>query len=279
MTLARPRVRLAHLFPAQLNLYGDVGNVAALSQRARWRGFDVDVASVASADDGLPADTNIVFIGGGSDRAQAAIAGELNRLARAIREAIDAGAALVAVCGGYQNLGASYRSALAGLLPGPGIFGTSTEAPSGAHRLAGGCVVSLDADSPVAAVGEASAARAGLGGEEAYVVGFENHSGRTWLGTGERPLGRVLRGYGNNGRDGSEGFMALPGAGGRPGLRLGTYLHGPLLPRNPHLTDYILQCALSTKGVSELRPLDDREEWAAHAAFAKRWLRETTPVR
>lgn len=275
MTLARPHIRLAHLFPAHLNLYGDVGNVAALTQRARWRDFDVDVVSVASADDGIPADTNIIFIGGGPDRAQAAIADELNRLAPSIRELIDGGAALVAVCGGYQNLGASYRSSLAGVLPGPGIFAASTEAPAGAHRLAGGCVVTLDADSPIAAMGKESAERAGRSGQEELVVGFENHSGRTWLENGMSPLGHVIQGSGNNGRDGGEGCLALPGPDGRPGLRLGTYLHGPLLPRNPHLADFILLCAVAGQGVTGMSPLDDREEWVAHDAFAKRWLRES----
>jgi CobQ-like glutamine amidotransferase family enzyme len=247
---ARPRIRVAHLFPAQLNLYGDVGNIAALTRRARWRDYDAEVTSIGSANLGIPADSNIIFIGGGSDRAQAAITGELNRLAPVIRELVDGGAVLVAVCGGYQNLGYSYRSSLAGCLPGPGIFAASTEAPEGAPRLTGGCVITLDADSPIAALGRNSAQRAGLAGREALVVGFENHSGRTWLEEGASPLGHVLQGSGNNGSDGGEGCVELPGPGGRPGLKLGTYLHGPLLPRNPHLADFIQHCALAGQGVS-----------------------------
>jgi CobQ-like glutamine amidotransferase family enzyme len=274
VTSGQPRIRLAHLFPAQLNLYGDIGNIAALTQRARWRGIDVDVVSVSPSDQHLPPDTNIIFIGGGPDRAQSAIADALNGLAPGIRDRIDTGAALLAVCGGYQNLGSFYRSEHAGVVPGAGLFGAWTEAPKGGQRLSTGCIVSLAADSPIAAAGRDSAARAGLSGQELSVVGYENHSGRTYLEEGATSLGRVVAGSGNNGQDGMEGFMALPGPGGSPGLRLGTYLHGPLLPRNPHLADYILLCALSGQGVTKLSPLDDRDEWAAHDAFARRWLRE-----
>ena len=275
MTPARPRIRLAHLFPTHLNLYGDGGNVATLTRRARWRNFSVDVCPISSARDGLPADANIIFIGGGPDRAQASIVEELNRLAPAIAARVAAGAALLAVCGGYQNLGSGYRSEVAGLLPGPSIFNAFTESPEGAPRMAGGCIVALAANSPIAAAGRDLAARAGFPGEEESVVGFENHSGRTALDDGATPLGRVVRGGGNNGRDGTEGFLSVPGPSGHPGLRIGTYLHGPVLPRNPHLADYILLCSLAAQGVVALSPLDDREEWAAHRAFASRWLKES----
>jgi lipid II isoglutaminyl synthase (glutamine-hydrolysing) len=272
VTAGRPRIRLAHLFPAQLNLYGDTGNVAALTRRAAWRNIDTEVVPVSRSEDGLPPDTNVIFIGGGPDRAQAAIAAELDRLAPQIRRCVDSGAALLAVCGGYQNLGRFYKSQLAGLLAGPAIFGAWTEAPEGAPRLSGGCIVTLSPTSPIAAAGRESARRAGLAGEELSVVGFENHSGRTWLDDSSTSLGHVAHGHGNNAHDGSEGFLALPGPNGRPGLRLGTYLHGPLLPRNPHLADFILLCALAGQGIAELSPLDDRDEWAAHRAFAARWI-------
>jgi CobQ-like glutamine amidotransferase family enzyme len=231
---------------------------------------------VSRAADGIPDDVNIIVIGGGPDRAQSAISAELNRLAPAIVKRVEAGAALFAICGGYQNLGFSYRSALVGELPGPGIFQVSTDVAEGSRRLTGGCVVKLGARSPIAAAGRASAAAAGMAGEEETVVGFENHSGRTWLDGSAQTLGVVVRGSGNNDRDRTEGFLALPGPDGRPGLRLGTYLHGPLLPRNPHLADYILLSALGLSDVTELAPLDDAEEWAAHRAFAERWLRAAT---
>jgi len=242
-----------------------------LTKRARWRNFGAEVSNVDDSGRGLPADTNVIFIGGGPDRAQAAITEELNRLAPAIRDCVESGAVLLAVCGGYQNLGKFYRSSLAGFLPGPGLFDAWTDAPDGAPRLTGGCIVTLPAGSPIAAAGRDSAARAGLAGEEMSVVGFENHSGRTWLEDPSKSLGRVTRGGGNNAKDGSEGFLAIPEPNGRPGLKVGTYLHGPLLPRNPHLADYILLGALHSQGVTELAPLDDRSEWSAHRAFAERW--------
>ncbi len=265
-------VRLAHLFPDRLNLYGDRGNVATLVRRAGWRGITVDVRPVLHADDEIPADTRILFIGGGADRDQAAITDDLAAIMPRVAERVADGAVLLAVCGGYQNLGREYRSAHAGTIPGAGFFDAWTEAPGSGDRLVGGCVVSLGDGSPIAAVGRESAARAGFGGQEQTVVGFENHGGRTFLGEGRLPLGQVVSGFGNNARDGAEGIMTLPGDGGRPGFELGTYLHGPLLPRNPHLADYILLCAMAESGVTELAPLDDRDEWAAHASFAQRWL-------
>jgi CobQ-like glutamine amidotransferase family enzyme len=139
----------------------------------------------------------------------------------------------------------------------------------------GGVVIALEPGSPIAAAGAASAARAGEPGAEARLAGFENHSGLTTLGTGARPLGRTEVGWGNNGGDGGEGFLAYPGEGGVAGLRIGTYLHGPLLPRNPHLADYLLACALRRTGqADDLAPLPDDAEWAAHAAFERRWRAE-----
>ena len=270
-------MRLAHLFPDRLNLYGDRGNVATLVRRAGWRGIAVDVRPILHADDEIPADTRIVFIGGGADRDQAAITDDLVAIMARAREVVAEGAVLLAVCGGYQNLGREYRSAHAGTIKGAGFFDAWTEAPESGERLVGGCVVSLGADSPIVAAGRESAARAGFAGQEQTVVGFENHGGRTFLGEGRQPLGQVVSGFGNNGRDGAEGIMALPGDAGGAGFQLGTYLHGPLLPRNPHLADYILLCALRDQGITELTPLDDRDEWAAHASFAQRWLQPKQP--
>jgi CobQ-like glutamine amidotransferase family enzyme len=265
------RIVLAHLFPDRLNLYGDRGNVATLVRRAGWRGIDVEVRPVLHADDDIPADTRILFIGGGADRDQAAITDDLVAIVPRVAECVAAGAALLAVCGGYQNLGREYRSAHAGTIPGAGFFDAWTEAPESGDRLVGGCVVALGDGSPIAALGRESAASAGFAGQEQTVVGFENHGGRTFLGEGRLPLGRVVSGFGNNGRDGAEGIMALPDEQQGAGFQLGTYLHGPLLPRNPHLADYILACALAESGITRLDPLDDRDEWAAHASFAQRW--------
>ena len=267
----RGRLRIVHLFPDLLNLYGDRGNIVALTQRARWRGIDVDIRSIEATATGGPLTADIIFIGGGPDHMQVGAARALAKLEEPLAHAVAEGAAILAVCGGFQNLGDAYRSILAGTLSGPSLFDASTEAPAGASRLVGGVVARLADGSPIASLGRASAAAAGFAGQEQTIVGFENHSGRTFLGPRAHALGRVGPGHGNNGVDGGEGIIALPGEAGLAGLRVGTYLHGPLLPRNPHLADFILASALTRHGTKGLPALPDDAEWAAHAAFADRW--------
>jgi CobQ-like glutamine amidotransferase family enzyme len=265
------RLRIVHLLPDLLNLYGDRGNVATLAQRARWRGIDVEIRSIEATAAGGPIAADIIFIGGGPDHMQIGAAQALAKMEDPLSRAVFDGAALLAVCGGFQNLGDAYRSLLAGNLPGPGLFDAWTEAPAGARRLVGGVVVQLEEGSPIVSQGRSSAAAAGFAGQERTIVGFENHSGRTFLGKRAHALGRAGPGHGNNGLDGSEGVIALPGEAGLAGLRVGTYLHGPLLPRNPHLADFILATVLARRGVTELPALPDDTEWTAHAAFADRW--------
>ena len=175
------------------------------------------------------------------------------------------------MCGAFQNLGHVYETSGGDRLPGPGLLNVETAAPAVGRRMVGGVVVRLDPDSPIAAIGRTSAASAGFAGQENTVVGFENHAGRSRLGLGVSALGRVPLGHGNNGEDATEGLLALPRDEGLLGLRVATYLHGPLLPANPHLADFLLRAALARHGVVELSALDDREEWAAHAANARRW--------
>jgi hypothetical protein len=272
------RLVIAHLFPDFLNLYGDRGNIRVLEQRARWRGYEVEVRSIGANDPPIFDDVDLIFIGGGQDRQQIAVARSLDRLTGPLTEAVTRGASLLAVCGGYQSLGHRYRSELVGELIGPGLLDVTTEATSNADRFVGGVVVDLPDDSPITALGRESAAAAGHPEAAGQLVGFENHSGHTRLGPGMRPLGTVRVGGGNAG-DGIEGAIALPGEGGLEGLRIGTYLHGPLLPRNPHLADFLLLSALRGRGVTGLDPLDDRAEWAAHAAFASHWLAVERPGR
>jgi CobQ-like glutamine amidotransferase family enzyme len=269
------RLVIGHLFADLLNLYGDRGNVAALVRRATWRGIDVELRTIGPDDADLLRSVEIAFIGGGQDAQQVGVAHGLERLGPTLAEAVTAGTALLAVCGGYQNLGHRYRSDLVGELHGPGLLDVRTEAPPGSPRRVGGVVIALDPGSPIAEQGRASAAAAGRPGAEMRLVGFENHSGLTTLGADARPLGHVEVGWGNNARDAGEGIVAHPGDGGRAGLRVGTYLHGPLLPRNPHLADYILACALAGSGQDpSLEPLPDDAEWTAHAAFEDRWRGE-----
>ena len=148
LSRVRERLRIVHLFPDLLNLYGDRGNIATLAQRARWRGLDVEIRPIDATAAGAPIAADIIFIGGGPDHMQVGAAHALAHMEGSLARAISDGAALLAVCGGYQNLGDVYRSLLAGNLPGPGLFDAWTEAPEGARRIVGGVVVELEPGFP-----------------------------------------------------------------------------------------------------------------------------------
>ncbi|MDR1322112.1 MAG: glutamine amidotransferase [Gracilibacteraceae bacterium] len=247
-------IRIAHLYPDLLNLYGDRGNVMTLMARCRWRGIDcvLERVSIGAAWD--PADTDIVFFGGGSDREQGILTRDLSGRAPALRSALADGLVLLAVCGGLQMLGSHYRTPAGEEYPGLSLLDLYTEA--GDKRLIGDVRADLTPETA------AAAARACPGAEGlTTLVGFENHGGRTWLGPGLPPLARTRPGAGggNNGRDGGEGV--------RWRNVFGTYLHGPLLPKNPHIADLLLSLALARQGQpAELPPLDDAEEIMAHKA-------------
>lgn len=231
-----PTLRVCALYPELMNIYADRGNVAILRARCEWRGLGFELAS-ASLGEGLDPDAHDLFyIGGGQDRDQVAVAGDMAATKRdALHAAADRGAAVLAVCGGYQLLGHSYVLADEEL-PGVGLVDLRTVREPG-PRLIGNCAIETD-----------------LGDGPRVIAGFENHAGRTYLGSAEQPLGRVLAGHGNNDRDGFEGV--------RRGNVIGTYLHGPLLPKNVWLADHLIELALDVK----LDPLDDRMEDAAHAS-------------
>ncbi|MHB8571851.1 MAG: type 1 glutamine amidotransferase [Candidatus Dormibacteria bacterium] len=228
---------LAHLYPDLMNIYGDRGNILTLVRRAEWRGIEVRVEEHHRGEAGSLAEADLVFFGGGQDREQALVQDDLPLKAPALRRAHESNAVMLCVCGGYQLLGESYQAADGSVMRGLGLLDLRTTA--GARRSIGNVVV-----------------RAG-GLAPDTLVGFENHSGRTWLGPGLRPLGTVVRGSGNNGTDGTEGV--------RSRNLFGTYLHGSLLPKNPHLADLMLGLALQRRyGVRELPGIDDELEWQAH---------------
>src|ERR671914_2099022 len=208
------RIRVGHLYPDYLNIYADRGNIAVLARRAAWRGHDLDVLSVSVGDRVRPGEHDLLYIGGGQDREQALIAPDLAAKAEQISEAIGAGAALLAVCGGYQLLGRFYRDRSGAELPGIGLFPLHTVA--GERRMIGDVLLACELEP----------------GTTRTLAGFENHAGRTFLEDGARPLGRVVAGLRNNGEDGFEGC--------RLARAIGTYLHGPLLPRNSWLADWLL---------------------------------------
>jgi lipid II isoglutaminyl synthase (glutamine-hydrolysing) len=239
-----PVLRVAHLYPRLMNIYGDRGNIICLRHRCQARsiGFELTELSIGDRFDASAYD--LIFAGGAQDREQRNVAEDLLATkAAAIREAVEADVALLAVCGAYQLFGRYYRDSSGAELPGAAIFDLHTEhAGEGSRRCIGNIVI------------EWQSARG-----PQTIVGFENHGGRTRLGANARPLGRVRSGHGNNGEDGFEGAMYRNA--------IGTYIHGPLLPKNPALADHILTLALRRRhdGI-ELAPIDDRAELRAHAA-------------
>jgi CobQ-like glutamine amidotransferase family enzyme len=232
-----PALRVCSLYPELMNIYADRGNIAVLRARCEWRGIGFEHARVSLQDRLDPQAHDLFYMGGGQDRDQIAVAHDMAETKReALHAAAGRGAVVLAVCGGYQLLGHSYQLGDE-QLPGIGLVDLHTVREPG-PRLIGNCAIEAD-----------------LGTGPRVIAGFENHGGRTYLGDGERPLGRVLAGNGNNGRDGFEGAHR--------GNVIGTYLHGPLLPKNIWLADRLIELAL---GVT-LEPLPDQAlEDGAHAS-------------
>ncbi|MEW6082295.1 MAG: glutamine amidotransferase [Bacillota bacterium] len=236
-------LKICHLYPDLMNLYGDRGNVICLCRRAQWRGIRPEVTWVSLGTNLDFAQFDLIFMGGGQDREQLSVCQDFQRVkGSSLREAVEAGVVCLAICGGYQLMGHSYSTHDGKTLPGIGVMDVVTQA--GKKRLIGNVVVESDL----------------TGGT---LVGFENHSGKTYLGPSVKPLGRVVQGYGNNGEDGCEGALYR-------GL-VGTYLHGSLLPKNPRLADYLIESALRRRDPAFcLEPLDDTIEMVAHQAAVKR---------
>jgi CobQ-like glutamine amidotransferase family enzyme len=233
-------LRLLALYPDQMNIYADRGNILFLQHRCEWRGIGFAYQGAGPGERIDPGAHDLYYIGGGQDRDQVTVAADMVETKReALAAAVEDGAALLAVCGGYQLLGHRYQLGEE-TIPGLGLADLHTVREPG-ERLIGN--VAIEAD---------------LGDGERLLAGFENHGGRTYLGAGAEPLGRVVRGFGNNGKDGFEGV--------RRGNLIGTYLHGPLLPKNAWLADRLISLALGRRygEPQELEPLDDALEAAAH---------------
>ena len=219
-------VRIVHLYAAEMNIYGDNGNVQVLRRRLEWRGIPVEVTRIGVGDP-LPADTHVLVGGGGQDAGQAVITDDLATKGRDLRARADDGVPMLLICGMYQMAGHYFAPFDAPRLPGVGLLDLHTEA--GPTRLIGNVVERSD-------FGD--------------LVGYENHSGLTYLGPQARPLGQTALGQGNNGTDGTEGA--------RRDNVVGTYLHGPVLAKSPTLADHLLTAALDAAGMSQqLEPLDD----------------------
>jgi CobQ-like glutamine amidotransferase family enzyme len=242
----KTKVVVGHLYPDYLNIYADRGNMAVLARRAAWRGLGFDYRPVGMGEAVRPGEHDLLYVGGGQDREQALVAADLALKGEALRESAAGGAALLAVCGGYQLLGRFYRDRSGAELPGVGLFPHHTVA--GERRMIGDVLLECE-----------------LSGARRPLAGFENHAGRTLLDEGAEPLGRVVAGFGNDGESGSEGC--------RVGRAVGTYLHGPLLPRNAWFADWLLAQALAHRAGGEppeLEPLADELEEQAQVISAAR---------
>ncbi len=245
---ARSRFTVGWLYPDLMNIYGDRGNILTLLKRAEWHGLEPRLTQIERGPTTDLDGVDLFFFGGGQDREQSLIYDDLKEHKQhALENASQTGAQILAVCGGYQLLGHYYVTADGEKLNGIGLLDVTTQA--GKRRAIGDVVVESNADLKLT---------------PRTLVGFENHSGRTFLGAKAKPLGKVLTGSGNNGDDRTEGVVQEN--------IIGTYLHGSLLPKNPHLADYLIRKALIRRGVDagDLRPLDDEAELAAHAQILRR---------
>lgn len=229
-------LRIAYLYPDQLNIYGDRGNILTLYQRCQWRGIDVKILTLGLNDLVDPEVGDLYFMGGGQDAQQIQVCEDMHRVkSGALKTAADYGAVFLTICGGYQLLGHYYKPHAGDELRGLSLMDAHTVA--GNTRYIGNVAIERP--------------------DGSQVVGFENHSGRTYLGKDVTPLGKIIHGNGNNGEDGWEGAAV--------GNLYGTYLHGSLLPKNPALADELIIKALARRyGNVTLQPLGDAYEQRAH---------------
>ena len=239
------KLKICHMYNDVLNLYGDRGNIICMRKRLNWRGIDAEIVKLPVGEFSTLADCDIVFIGGGQDFEQQVLLDDLHRgKDREIKAAIEDGVTFLTICGGYQMMGSYYETY--DHVRCDFIGAVDFHTVGSRQRMIGNYKFRCS-DS--------------AGGST--VVGFENHSGKTWLGSGVEPLGHVLAGFGNNGEDGTEGV--------RYKNLIGTYSHGPLLPKNPEFCDRLLLGALSRKyGITELEKLNDTAETAAHDAMCRK---------
>lgn len=238
-------IRIAHLYPDMLNLYGDRGNIIALTERMKARQIEVHTDAITMGKGFNADDYDILFIGGGQDFEQDVLLDDLKKgKDTEINKAIHNGTVMLAICGGYQMLGKYYKTYDGKMLEYMGALDFYTEGKE--ERMIGNYAYKTK--------------------EGIEVVGFENHSGRTYLGKGVEPLGKMIKGFGNNGDDGTEGV--------RFQNTFGTYSHGPVLPKNPDFADLLISKAIENKyGKSDLAPLDDSLEAKARAQVMKLYIK------
>lgn len=231
-------IKIAHMYPDLMNLYGDRGNLICLAQRLKWYGFSCIIMPVELGQEVDFDEVDLVFMGGGSDREQNLVYRDLWKKADFLWAEIEDGMPFLAICGAYQLLGRYYEAVDGKIMQGLNFFDFYTEGEE--KRLIGNILLET-----------------GITGEKTTVVGFENHGGRTYFNDDTlKPFGKVIKGYGNNGKDKTEGISYKN--------LIGTYLHGPLLPKNPHIADFFIKAILERRGINLGSKLDDRIENFAH---------------
>jgi hypothetical protein len=245
------KLQLIHLYPRLMNIYGDRGNILALDYRCQQRGIKLTVTPISPGDGINRKKVDLIFGGGGQDRQQQVAAADLQEKKSLITELVETEIPILLICGMYQLFGRYFKTAGGEIIPGVGVLDLHTVASS--HRKIGNVIVKTNII-PLAGSGDNR------------LVGFENHSGNTFLGPKCKPLGKILSGFGNNGGDKTEGAVYRN--------TYGTYLHGSLLPKNPHLADHLILLALQKKyQIGTLPPLKDSLEWRAHQAAIQRTVK------
>lgn len=243
------KLSIAWLYPDLMSTYGDRGNVIVLQKRCQWRGIDATIVPITLETQNSELRTcDLIFMGGAQDRQQKLVGVDfLKNKGPVVKEMVEKGIPALFVCAAYQFVGHYYKPYQGEKIEGAGIFDLYTEHPGDqAKRLIGNVVAEL------------SFQLSAISYQRKTIVGFENHGGRTYLGKGLQPLARVIKGFGNNGEDGYEGAVYKNA--------IGSYFHGPLLPKNPHIADWLIAKALAVKYDKPLvlQALDDSLEWQAH---------------
>jgi CobQ-like glutamine amidotransferase family enzyme len=243
-------LNICHLYPDLLNIYGDRGNIICLLNRCQWRGIKVKISNISLNDQLKPKKYDLFFGGGGQDRQQLLVSQDLQKKKKALKQEADRGAPILTVCGTYQLFGHYFKAHDKTKIPGISIFDAYTIASN--IRKMGNIVVKINPKNLKLSHSKTLS-----------LVGFENHWGNTFLNK-TAPLGKVIKGGGNNSEDKTEGAVYKN--------VIGTYLHGPILPKNPHLADWLIKKALEVKygRKTTLKPLNDSLEWQAHQKAVKR---------
>jgi len=246
------KLNICHLYPDLMDTYGDMGNIITIQKRCAWRGIKTEI-SKASIGQNLKSDEyDLFFFGGGQDNVQTAVAKDLKSKASLIKDSIEKGSVLLSICGGYQLLQKYFKTQTGEVIEGISLFDAYTVGSE--NRMIQNLLIETEENLNE----EIDKAYPSNNLPSNYLIGFENHSGKTYLGKAVKPLGSVVIGSGNNGEDSTEGAIYKNA--------FGCYLHGSLLPKNPHFADFLICKALERKNQDVvLEPLDDSIEWLAHS--------------